>query len=372
MSRDGERREVPLDLGQQRPQTILHSQNAANAAPAPALDKHQIDYDLIVKPNLDAIPEPGQIFLDENSNDQKIAYKVKDLDGKMIRESLDLTNLEVVRGKLRNNKLIQDAINTDKKIILEAIKANTAAKIFKDAKALADAQKAEEQTALAKELKTRQDKINNTIQNSRSQQESSNLSQMQHLTGMSMEGLAVKMIIEEIAWILKSLFLVRYFEDSHHYNELLNSDPSLVYDLSQTAGAASGPNNKPLYSFTFVKDKIVLDKTKLIEVETVDGKLRLKDDYKPAGYSDAMIIMANGYLPPPTVLASLYKEFSDYVQKQVESVLDPQNRAIEANFYNQLEEKDKPENKDDAEATRERLIAQQLASRPAPRPSGGK
>lgn len=356
---------APLNVGHPSP-TVLPSQGVNGA------DKYQIDYDLIVKPNLDGEVREGQIFLEETINNQKVAYKTKDLEGKIVRGSLDLTNLQSVNAKILNNKLVQEAINTDKQLILNEIKATTTAKLFKDAKALREAQAADEKAALAKELKKRRDEISKTVQSSRPGQDASNLSQMQHLASMSMEGLAVKMIVEQIAWVLKTLFCAQYIADNYDYNQLYDKGRGahLVYDLTKVNGEPDGPNNKPLYAFDFVGEKIILDKTRPIEVENVSGKLRLKEDNKPLGFSDSMIIMANGYLPPPSLLSSLQTEFSNYVQRQVDTVLDPQKRAVEANLYNQIEEdkKSKEEADSDLEKKRETQIAQAMAARPSPVP----
>lgn len=360
--------ESPLNVGQPSP-TVLPSQGINPA------DKYQVDYDLVVKPNLDEDPRVGQMFLEETVNNQKIAFKTKDLEGKIVRASLDLTNLQNVTAKIVNNKLVQEAINTDKQLILNAIKANTTAKLFKDAEALRAAQQADENAALNKDSKKRREDINKVVQGPSQNQEASHLTQMQHLAGMNAEGIAITMTVEQIAWIFKTICVLQYLEDRYNYNALLEHDREkgarLVYDLTKAKGEPEGPNNKPLYAFDFVGDKVVLDKTRPIEVENVSGKLRLKPDNKPQGFTDSMIIMANGYFPPPDLVTAWKKEFHNHVYKQVGAVLNPQMRAIEANLYNQIEEEKKPKEEvdSDLEKKRETQIAQSMAARPTPKPT---
>lgn len=341
-----------MDLGHTPPSPVL----------ATALeDKNLLNYDLIVKPSLSGEPQGKELWLDEKISGNKVSYSVRDLDGKIVNETLDLTKIKLDTDMSTKTKLMQDWVNLNKKLILEGIRAQTAARLFKNTQELAASKTEEEQAEISKEFKKRLRAINENIQNPRPEDMASNLEGMRHLSTMSMEGLAIKMVIDELMWILKSVALVQYRIDQATYNKLAASEPELVYDLSKGAD-----KTKPLYAFKFVGDKIKLDKTKPIEV--VNGKLQKKN--KPDDYSDSMIIMANGYLPPPTILRSLKKEFSAYAQKQVASIIDQDERNVEAAFYKAKKSKSKEGAEGDEDATRDRLMAQNMAARPKPTPTG--
>lgn len=345
-----------MDLGKTPPAPVLASSGT------PSEDKRDIDYKLVVKSTLTGEPQTQELWLDEKINANTLSYTVKDRDGKLIKESLDLTKLKLDADMANKTKLTQDWVNLNKKLIIDGIRSQTKARLFKNMEELAKNKTEEEQAELSKEFKNRLRSINSSIQNPRPEDAASNLEGMRHLSTMSMEGLAVKMVIDELMWILKSVAMVQYRMDKATYQQLEASEPELVYDLSKGAD-----NNKPLYSFKFVGGKIKLDKTKPIEVE--NGKLKKQN--KPDGYSDSMIIMANGYLPPPTMLGSLKKEFSAYAQKQIDSVIDREERMLEAAFY-KAKKKSKSNEGSEEDATRDRLMAQNMANRPKPPTPSGK
>jgi|GEM_PF-4183020 hypothetical protein len=150
----------------------------------------------------------------------------------------------------------------------------------------------------------------------------SGLDKVAHLAGLSWEGLAVSMLLTELAFLFRATCQIQYIVDQKNYAELCNTQPDMVYQERN----GQYPKIYPI---------------------DLDSNGNYKVNYESAPYSNTPPypqrgcqmsyheIVANGYVPPPTHSIALKKEFDGYVQEIMGKSLSPEWDALKNELYPQ-------------------------------------
>lgn len=343
----------------------------ANFSQSTTLDTgvvNDMKYRLVLKDDFAEDPPHGVIFVNKNVQNQDLTFKVKGVKGEILEESirigvlrpndtLDIQKLitykaEILQALEAREKLVKEqihALKAEEKTALQARKIAIAAELEKENSHRLFRNKEElDQVDFDKKLKKR-------LENSKTMDgvmtpallgnvEHSNAGRIQSLAGYSMEALAIKMNMELLFFFIKLIWA-----PTGGYAIALKQ-----YELYAQKYPESKYNAQPLYNYT-------IDSKGNFKLDITDPVTEEKD-------KTLDVILANGYLPKPSVLDQIREATQNYVIEQMGVDIYENITIAKKHFHCQSE---KPAHQQDQDNDLEGAVL----SRPKPpvrHPAGGK
>ncbi len=340
----------------------------ANFSQSTTLDRgvvNDMKYRLVLKDDFAEDPPHGVIFVNKNVQNQDLTFKVKGVKGEILEESilipalpendtLDIQKLitykaEILQALQDREQLVTgkiDALKAQEKQALQAsIKIAIAAGLEKEnSLRLFRNQEELDQVDFDKKLKKR-------LENSKTMDgvmtpallgnvEHSNAGRIQSLAGYSMEALAIKMNMELLFFFIKLIWAPTggYASALKQYELYAQKYPESKYDAQQ------------LYNYT-------TDSKGNFKLDITDPVTQEKD-------KTLDVILANGYLPKPSVLDQIREATQNYVIEQMGVDIYENITIAKKHFHCQSE---KPAHQQDQDNDLEGAV---LSRRKPPLPRG--
>jgi len=320
---------------------------------------HDIKYRLVLVDDAaysDREPRAGEILIHKNVNNHQLVFKARGVQGQLIEESLAVNSL-AANELLDNQKLLQhkEAIQTafrdrDAEVNQKLVNLKKQTQTAQTAREIAEAENLRlfrnaaelEQAAFDTVLKTRLERSKGMGLNmpTGSDPKHSNAGQVQHLAGLGMESLAIKMNLELLFFFLKLAWArtAGYLLAVRQYNAYAAEYPSSIY------------NGQELYRYTVdEKGKFKLDRSSVVPKNEVS----LAD------------ILANGFLPKPSLLSQIKEVSQSYVIDQMGVDIDEELTKAQKFFHGQSLVDKHDDNPDAGDDQEDALLA---GRRPLPQP----
>lgn len=356
-----------LDVGV-RPPPVLSQLTLESGEP------NDVKYRFLLKDEVSQDPGQGFIFINKNAQNKKITFKLRGIQGQVVEDSIlidSLRNNEIltqqrlmdlapaIREKLKAREqsittqiesfktretglqeaesalnmqyqaadVARQAAILQEKADIEQERAEVADFLEKEHnKRIFRTQTELKHAAIDKALKARLDKGKQG--NTGAQQalsgsgQHSNMDKVRQLAGYGMEGVAITMIMD-LAWFVLKVAIfspIGYaIAGSAEYEHYKTKYPECIYGPENPKWAAAGPGGLKLYDYYMEGGKPKLNYAKEILPDSKEFS--------------AEILLANGYLPPPSLLDVMKKDCQEYSITQIGVDTRPNKTALEDQFY---------------------------------------